>query len=104
MIQDPRFKPDARSAQAGETIYEQRCWICHGKAVVGAIHAPDLRQSAIPLSAEAFASVVHDGRLTPMGMPIFGELTDEQLGDLRQYIRTEAQKLRQRSDIKTKSQ
>jgi quinohemoprotein ethanol dehydrogenase len=99
-MQDPGFKPDARSAQAGEAIYDDRCWICHGKGVVGATHAPDLRRSAIPLSAEAFAAVVHDGRLTPAGMPTFGELTNEQLADLRQYIRTEAAKLRETSDAK----
>jgi quinohemoprotein ethanol dehydrogenase len=104
MIGDPGFKPDARSSEAGESIYDQRCWICHGKGVVGVIHAPDLRRSAIPLSAEAFADVVHDGRLTPAGMPTFGELTNEQLGDLRQYIRTEAAKLRERSDIKKRPQ
>jgi hypothetical protein len=39
-----------------------------------------------------------------MGMPTFGELTDEQLGELRQYIRTEAQKLRQSSGIKPNPQ
>jgi quinohemoprotein ethanol dehydrogenase len=102
--EDPGFKPDARSAEKGEAIYDERCWICHGKGVVGATHAPDLRRSAIPLSAESFAVVVHDGRLTPAGMPTFGELTNEQLGDLRQYIRTEAAKLRERSDIKKKPQ
>jgi len=103
-MQDPGFKPDARSAQAGEAIYDDRCWICHGKGVVGATHAPDLRRSAIPLSAEAFAAVVHDGRLTPAGMPTFGELTNEQLADLRQYIRTEAAKLRETSDSKKRPQ
>jgi quinohemoprotein ethanol dehydrogenase len=103
-IEDPGFKPDVRSAEAGEAIYDQRCWICHGKGVVGVIHAPDLRRSALPLSAEAFAGVVHDGRLTPAGMPTFGELTNDQLGNLRQYIRTEAAKLRERSDIKKRPQ
>ena len=103
-IEDPGFKPDGRSAEAGEAIYDQHCWICHGKGVVGVIHAPDLRRSAIPLSAEAFASIVHDGRLTSAGMPTFDELTNEQLGDLRQYIRTEAAKLRERSDIKKRPQ
>ena len=103
-MEDPGFKPDTHRAEAGEAIYNQRCFICHGAAAVGVIHAPDLRRSAIPLSAEAFASVVHDGRLTPMGMPTFGELTDEQLEALRQYIRTEAQKLRQSSGIQLNPQ
>jgi quinohemoprotein ethanol dehydrogenase len=93
-VEDPGFKPDLHSAERGEAVYDQRCWICHGKAVIGVIHAPDLRRSAIPLSPEAFAAVVRDGTLTPAGMPKFGELTSEQLQDLRQYIRTESAKLR----------
>jgi quinohemoprotein ethanol dehydrogenase len=62
--------------------------------VISSIHAPDLRTSGIPLSAEAFAGVVRGGAFVSQGMPVFGELTDEQLIDLRQYIRSEAQKLR----------
>jgi quinohemoprotein ethanol dehydrogenase len=46
------------------------------------------------LSGEAFKSIVHDGASVPNGMPTFGELTDEQLSNLRQYLRTEAQTLR----------
>jgi hypothetical protein len=37
-------------------------------------------------------------------MPAFGEFTNEQLGNLRQYIRTEAQKIRQRIDSKEQRQ
>ena len=40
--------------------------------------------------ADAFRSVVHDGALVPAGMPIFAELTDEQLADLRQFLRARA--------------
>jgi quinohemoprotein ethanol dehydrogenase len=85
-------------------VFDQHCLACHGQAAVGAIHAPDLRRSAIPLSAEAFFGVVHDGLLTPQGMPTFGELTEQQLAILRQYIRTEAKKLRDRQDAQNRSQ
>jgi quinohemoprotein ethanol dehydrogenase len=61
---------------------------------VSGTHAPDLRRSAIPLSAQAFTRVVRDGGLVPNGMPAFGELTDEQVAKLRQYVRTEAERLR----------
>jgi quinohemoprotein ethanol dehydrogenase len=99
-IEDPGFNADARGAEVGQAIYNPRCAACHGSSVVGSIHAPDLRRSAVPLSAQAFASVVRDGALVPEGMPAFGELTDQQLGDLRQYIRTEADALRDKAEYK----
>ena len=91
---DPGFMPDSISATAGELLYEQHCATCHGDEVIGSIHAPDLRRSAFPLSVRAFATIVRDGELVPQGMPAFGELTGEQLSNLRQYIRSEAEALR----------
>jgi len=99
-IEDPEFKDDAGSAKAGQVTYDRHCARCHGPSVIAVIQAPDLRRSGIPLSAEAFKSVVHDGGLVPNGMPAFGELTDKQIADLRQYIRTEAEKLRKRTGTK----
>jgi len=93
-IADPEFKSNAQSAEAGQSVYDRHCIVCHGASVVSATHAPDLRRSAIPLSAEAFAKIVRDGGFVANGMPAFGELTDEQLANLRQYIRTEAEQLR----------
>ena len=46
------------------------------------------------MSAEALASVVRDGALVPNGMPRFQEITDEQLADLRHYLRSRAADLR----------
>ena len=96
-VEDPDFKPDAHSAEAGRTLFGN-CGVCHGPDVIGVVQAPDLRRSAIPLSAVAFAHIVRDGAFVAKGMPAFGEFTDEQLAQLRQYIRTEAQKLRKNSD------
>ena len=98
-VEDPDFKPDAHSAEAGRTLFGN-CFVCHGPDVIGVIQAPDLRRSAIPLSAVAFARVVRDGAFVSKGMPAFSEFTDEQLAQLRQYIRTEAQRLRKNSDNK----
>lgn len=88
LTNDPNFNPDQKSVEAGELLYGHRCLICHGASMIGAGHAPDLRRSAVPLSAEAFAAVVHDCALVPNGMPCFDELTEKQLSDLRQYLRT----------------
>jgi quinohemoprotein ethanol dehydrogenase len=100
MVEDPEFKPDAGHAEAGQTVYEEHCLTCHGASGVSRTPAPDLRRSAIPLSAEAFAGIVRDGAFVPRGMPAFGEFTNEQLGNLRQYIRSEAEKVRQETSSK----
>jgi quinohemoprotein ethanol dehydrogenase len=91
---DPDFRLDPAAAKAGEAIYVRNCMLCHGISVISGTHAPDLRRSKLPQSAEAFASIVHDGILVANGMPRFDELTDKQRNDLRQYIRGEAQRLR----------
>jgi len=93
--EDPDFKANPTSANAGAALYGRHCLDCHGDSVIGTIHAPDLRRSAMPLSAGAFARIVRDGALVAHGMPDFPELNETQLTDLRQYIRTQAEKLRQ---------
>jgi quinohemoprotein ethanol dehydrogenase len=93
--QDPGFVADAGGAGRGEELYARHCLDCHGVALIAAIHAPDLRRSSVPLTADAFARVVRDGALVPQGMPSFPELSDRQLEDLREYIRTHAAELRQ---------
>jgi hypothetical protein len=82
------------TAYEAETGRNRHCVRCHGASAIAVIQAPDLRRSGIVLSAQAFTSIVRDGELLSSGMPAFGELTDQQLTDLRQYIRTEAQGLR----------
>ena len=91
---DPGFRPDPAQAGRGALIFAYRCSICHGTDAVAAGVAPDLRTSQIPMSAEALASVVRDGALVPNGMPRFQEITDEQLADLRHYLRSRAADLR----------
>jgi quinohemoprotein ethanol dehydrogenase len=93
---DPDFRADPSSANAGDALYGRHCLDCHGVSVIGTIHAPDLRRSPVPLSGGAFTSIVRDGALVGHGMPNFPELSEAQLKDLRQYIRTQAEKLRQR--------
>jgi quinohemoprotein ethanol dehydrogenase len=88
-VDDPAFKVDPAMAAKGRELY-QHCLICHGTAAVAGGFAPDLRASQIPLSAEAFAAVVKNGGLQSKGMPPFPELTDEQLTDLRHFIRERA--------------
>jgi quinohemoprotein ethanol dehydrogenase len=93
--EDSKFKADATSANAGRVLYNRYCLDCHGDSLIGTIHAPDLRRSAIPLSGDAFARIVRDGAFLAHGMPNFPELSETELRDLRQYIRTQAENLRQ---------
>jgi quinohemoprotein ethanol dehydrogenase len=91
---DPDFKPDEKSAERGGAIFNRNCAICHGGAAIAGGTAPDLRASPIPPSADAFRQVVHDGALQMNGMPQWDDLSDDQIADIRQYIRTQAAALR----------
>ncbi len=93
---DPGFVPDKAAIARGEAIAGGSCMVCHGVNMVAAGQAPDLRTSSVPQSAEAFASVVRDGALVPMGMPRFEELSDRNLADLQQYLREKARELREK--------
>ena len=52
--------------------------------------APDLRKSAVPMDADTFRAVVHDGALMARGMGSFAQLSDADLEGLRHYIRQRA--------------
>jgi quinohemoprotein ethanol dehydrogenase len=88
LISHPEFNPDQKSVQEGAVLYGQRCLVCHGASMIAVGHAPDLRRSAIPFSAEAFETVVRGCSLVANGMPCFDELTEQQISDLRQYLRS----------------
>jgi quinohemoprotein ethanol dehydrogenase len=84
-----QFKVDAAKVKAGAVEYP-RCVLCHGMGVVAGGVAPDLRASPVPLSAEAFDHVVHDGALVARGMPQFAELSEDELDSLRHFLRQAA--------------
>lgn len=93
-VEDPDYVPDDGNL-LGLEQYARRCAVCHGVDAVAAGHAPDLRASAMILSAEGFAAVVRDGEFVPRGMPRFEELSGAELEAMRQYLRTRAAELRQ---------
>jgi quinohemoprotein ethanol dehydrogenase len=88
-VDDPAIQISEADVKAGEGMF-MACALCHGRDAVGAGTAPDLRESAVPLDAAAFRSVVHDGALRQNGMPSFETLSDEQLRQIRAYIRAKA--------------
>ena len=85
------FPVEAVAARRGGAVFVGRCAACHGLDAIAAGMAPDLRASAVVLSATAFAEVVRDGTRRAKGMPQFGEFTDQRLGDLRHYLRQQAE-------------
>jgi quinohemoprotein ethanol dehydrogenase len=87
---DPDFHRDDAQALRGARVFGMHCFVCHGMNAAAAGAAPDLRASSIALSREAFRRVVHDGALVPNGMPRFEELSDTELDDARQYLRSRA--------------
>ena len=87
---DPSFVVDVKKAAIGAGIYNFDCNICHGGGMMAGGAAPDLRKSPVPLDADAFRAVVHDGALMQRGMGRFANLTDEELDGLRHYIRQRA--------------
>jgi quinohemoprotein ethanol dehydrogenase len=91
---DPDYKPDSALAARGNRLFIDHCIVCHGIAAVGGGGAPDLRTSGVPLSLDAFTSVLHDGPLVSNGMPKFAELSGQDVAALRQYIRSRSDDLR----------
>jgi quinohemoprotein ethanol dehydrogenase len=95
-ISDTTYTPDPTAASRGAAIFNGRCLLCHGvNADAGGGLAPDLRTSPVPQSLAAFDTVVRHGALVSHGMPVFGELTDVELRDLDQFLRSRSAELRE---------
>lgn len=88
---DPAFAIDAKQAAAGLKLYHSSCYVCHGVKLeaTGSI-APDLRESSLAMSWDAFRSVLHEGELAAAGMPKYDELSDEDIRGIFMYIRERA--------------
>jgi quinohemoprotein ethanol dehydrogenase len=91
-IDDPSRELDPASVAAGQQL-GMMCAMCHGMGMRSSgSPAPDLRESQLVLSDEAFWNVVHDGALAPRGMPAFPTLTRSQARNLQDYILAEARR------------
>jgi quinohemoprotein ethanol dehydrogenase len=89
-VDDPDYKADPEQEARGAKVFGGRCTQCHGIEAIAGGAAPDLRTSAFPLQAEGFHQIVKGGALLANGMPRFDVLTDAQVEDIRQYIRSRA--------------
>ena len=90
-LDDPSLHLDPVRVQRGAGLYSQMtCIICHGQDVVGSGNGPDLRESPMALDRTAFRSMLRGGALVGRGMPLFDDLSDDEMDDIYQYIRSQA--------------
>ena len=72
------------SAEIGKAIYTQKCTPCHGASGDANIAgAKNLKTTT--MSAEELKNIIKNGN---GGMPAFGSLTDEQIAELVEYLKT----------------
>ena len=78
---------DGEKVQAGVNLYHTVCVVCHGGMLEAESVAPDLRESHIAANLEALTVVLRTGNLASRGMPLFDDLSDEDIENLYHYIR-----------------
>ncbi len=86
------FTIDAELAKTGLDLYAKSCFMCHGGGAIAGGMAPDLRESPLLLSLEAFRDVVVNGARIDRGMPHFRDLSDRDLQALTHYVRQMARR------------
>ena len=86
----PEFELEPALVEYGNSVYAQSCFLCHGAGVVSGGYGPDLRESTLTLSRDAFREVVVNGTMQGTGMPRFRDFTDKEVDGLLHYIRKEA--------------
>jgi mono/diheme cytochrome c family protein len=69
----------------GEELYKASCIVCHGPAGMGGI-GPRLTGNPVLSNDQAFWKIVHEGKhVMP---PLKGVVTDQQLADIRAWLKT----------------
>jgi mono/diheme cytochrome c family protein len=92
----PSMAPAAATSpqvEHGAQLFEQSgCSYCHGPAGIGGGKGPDLASVSKRLKPEAISHQIHEGGKV---MPAFGGvLSDEEINDLVQYLRTKRKALK----------
>ncbi len=92
-LDDPTLNLNAADIAAGRALSVQ-CAACHGVGLQATgTPGPDLRESAIALKIDSFATLLKSGALLDQGMPRFQQLTDDQIRQLHAYIRAKAREV-----------
>ncbi len=90
-IDDPSFVIDETAAVRGRDLWLRNCTVCH---MLGGANAnwPDLRTSQMATDYDTFRHIVQKGALAQQGMPMFDDLSDQQVRDIYMSIRQYARK------------
>lgn len=88
-LDDTKLTLNEAKIEQGTRLYAQNCAVCHGGELLSAGVAPDLRESGAALALSTFHGIVR-GALLTAGMPKFDTLSDDEIGDIHQYIRAGA--------------
>ena len=100
--EQPALTADAASIGYGKTLYHNACSGCHGKNAVARYggSVPDLR-FATTYTHQQWQDIVVDGARSALGMPGFGDLSEQDAEAIRAYalsrsvqLRTERQALK----------
>ena len=92
-LDDPSITLDPVRVEQGKSLYGATCYLCHGGATgISATGgtAPDLRESAITLNRVTFESFLRGGSSVSRGMPLFDDLTQDQVENIYEAIRSDA--------------
>jgi quinohemoprotein ethanol dehydrogenase len=87
----PLPRPDGASVKRGQYVWDTNgCELCHGfKAIGGLGSVPDLRK-ATATTHDLFAGIVMGGLYKEKGMPVFADMTIDDLAALQDYVLDEA--------------
>jgi quinohemoprotein ethanol dehydrogenase len=99
-LYDSGFVVKKELAEKGKNIYWQ-CFACHGSNAEAKGMAPDLRASPIVLSQQMLTMVLREGIKGKMGMPVYKELTDEDILAIQHFIRQTAREAVKKKESKT---
>jgi quinohemoprotein ethanol dehydrogenase len=90
-VDAPKLVLDPHKVELGMAVFHQSCSAgCHGTTAMAAGGAPDLRESGVVLDRQAFGQFLRDAPLLAFGMARFDDLSDAEVDELYQYIRSEA--------------
>lgn len=69
----------------GEELYKASCIVCHGQRAAGGV-GPRLAGNPVLLNEQAFWKIVYEGQhVMP---PLKGTLTEQQIADIRAWLKT----------------
>jgi quinohemoprotein ethanol dehydrogenase len=87
------FEASEEQITAGESLYADWCYVCHGGGAASGGIIADLRYS-VPSVLDNYRSIVGEGALLGLGMPSFGDwLSGEDIDAIRSWVLTRRQAL-----------